>query len=214
MKRDARLRLIEAGERELARAEQLTKELEATTASSLAALAADAAEGLVTAEEAASRRAAATSALTEAREREDGLRRSLPELRERLAQEDEQRRLREVATARHTHRNAEQATTLAAKALARPLREAAAAARELGRHRALTAEAEAALLALLAPTDEPIARADEPPFAEGTAELVGLLTTGPLTPLADAARARAEGSQVSGQNNSEWRLSEGPRCRR
>jgi len=202
MNRDARLSLIEQGELELAAAELQTAELERTTPDALAAVAADVAEGLVASEQAASRRDAANHALTEAREREDGLRRSLPELRQRLAQEDEQRRQRQLQKARDDARHAQQAATSAAKALGRPLREAITAARELERHRALADDAEAAVTALLTADDEPGAQEDEPILPEA-AELIGLLAAGPRTPLADARRRQEEAAATHAKSDND-----------
>jgi hypothetical protein len=103
VKREDRLRLIEASERDLAEADRLTEVLEATTATVLSAVAADTAEGVITADQAAARRAAAAGELTQARERVDALRRGLPELLGRLAQEDARSR-RRGRTRRPPHR--------------------------------------------------------------------------------------------------------------
>lgn len=189
MSREQRLQaLIEETERELAAAEQAAKAMQETSVTTLAAVAADAAEGIITAEEAASRRAATSRDLDAAREQADTLSRALPELRNRLSQEDEQQRLRAIEKARDAHRRAQQASLLAAKALGKELQQAASAARELQRHRALVADAAGALAALLTAADRPIALIDEPAFCDGATELIDLLNAGPATPLADAAR--------------------------
>ncbi len=202
MNREDRPRVIAAAERELTGAERQVTELEATTAGMLSTVAADTVEGTITADQAAARRAAATSELTEARDRADALRRGLPELRERLAQEDEQRRQRQLAKARDDGRHAQQAANSAAKALRMPLREAITAARELERHRALADDAEAAVTALLTADDEPAAQEDEPILPEAT-ELIGLLAAGPRTPLADARRRLDEAATARARSDNE-----------
>lgn len=195
--------LIAAAELELPVAERLLTEAAAAEESVLARLAADELVGAASAGDVARVRELTAGRTAVARERVKSLRRALPELRTRLAEEQERERARDLGRARESLRQAAGSRDRAAKNVLRAVRAAVSAGDELERHRELTEAAIEKVNVLRAGGEDVGVDLDEPDFAVGAERLRALLAAGARRPSVKARERALEAKAVRARQDNE-----------
>jgi len=193
---------ISGAEEELREIDSEIDPLAAETRSALGRVTADLLSGVIDDAKAAKLREQAERELQRIGDRRETLRAALPELRARLAAEQEAERR---ARAEKLRAEARQAIDNREKALRRfgaCTRETVSAAREVERHRKLTDDAVSALGGVLAEGEELDLSLDED-WPEQTSELFAVLQAGPRRPQAERERKAAEAATVAAVQDAE-----------
>ena len=194
---------VAKAERELSETDAAVPRLQEETRSALARIGADFVAGTITDREADRLREQAEFELDRLCTRADVLRQALPELRQRLAAEEEAERTATLAKARSVVRTDVGNRDRAQKKFASLVRETAAAGLELQRHRGLIEADVQTIGAMLQPGEGLDVDIDEPEVGPEAEALRELLAVPPQRPAAERQRKAEEAASVAERQANE-----------